>query len=31
MVNGKVVYRNGLFTKIGKTPEELWGEFSKPS
>ncbi|WP_297475025.1 amidohydrolase [Thermococcus sp.] len=23
MVNGKVVYRNGLFTKIGKTPEEL--------
>ena len=26
MVNGEVVYRNGLFTKIGKTLEELWEE-----
>ncbi len=24
MVNGEVVYRNGLFTKIGKRLEELW-------
>ena len=24
MVNGEVVYRNGLFTKIGKTLEEIW-------
>ncbi len=24
MVNGEVVYRNGLFTRIGKTLEELW-------
>ena len=31
MVNGEVVYRKGLLTKIGKTLEELWEEFSKPS
>ncbi|NJE29454.1 amidohydrolase [Thermococcus sp. 18S1] len=30
MVNGEVVYRNGLFTKLGKTMEELWVEF-RPS
>ncbi|WP_297464264.1 amidohydrolase [Thermococcus sp.] len=24
MVNGEAVYRNGLFTKIGKTIDELW-------
>ncbi|NJE60200.1 amidohydrolase [Thermococcus sp. 21S7] len=29
-VNGEVVYRNGLFTKLGKTMEELWAEF-RPS
>ncbi|NJE04840.1 amidohydrolase [Thermococcus sp. M36] len=26
MVNGEVVYRNGLFTRIGKTLGELWKE-----
>ncbi|ASJ07419.1 amidohydrolase family protein [Thermococcus pacificus] len=29
MVNGEVVYRNGLLTKIGKTLGELWGETEK--
>lgn len=24
VVNGEVVYRNGVFTKLGKTVEELW-------
>ena len=27
VVNGEVVYRDGLFTRIGKTLEELWAEF----
>ncbi|NJE01345.1 amidohydrolase family protein [Thermococcus sp. JdF3] len=30
MVNGEIVYRNGLFTKLGKRMEELWAEF-RPS
>jgi 5-methylthioadenosine/S-adenosylhomocysteine deaminase len=26
LVNGEIVYKNGLFTRIGKTLEELWEE-----
>ncbi|ACJ16448.1 metal-dependent amidohydrolase [Thermococcus onnurineus NA1] len=30
IVNGEIVYRNGVFTKLGKTLEELWEEL-RPS